>query len=222
MIPLKSVADLGCPKGVKPDLQGWHSTDPFFAKIIGEVEPAVIVEVGSWKGASAIHMASLTKNTDGTREDRMRTDYIRHDPASLFCCDSWLGGIDHNLNEDTPPNGLNRKHGYPQIYFTFLRNVTDSVYASRIFPVVQTSINAARLLAKQGVVADLCYVDGSHEINDVYADLQAYWPLVRKGGVMFGDDLAFPGVMLDTNRFCIERGLKMTVESDNFWVITKP
>lgn len=208
MKPLLSVADLGCPKGVKPDLQGWHSTDPFFAKIIGDVKPAVIVEVGSWKGASAIHMASI--------------DTVPASLPQIICCDSWLGGIDHNLNEDTPPNGLNRKHGYPQIYFTFLRNVTDSGYAKRIFPVVQTSTNAARLLASQGVIAGLCYVDGSHEINDVYADLQAYWPLLRSGGVMFGDDLAFPGVCLDVNRFCIERGLKMTVESNNFWVIRKP
>lgn len=207
---LLSVADLGCPKGVKPDLQGWHSTDPFFAKIIGEVQPICIIEVGSWKGASAITMAEASKTLP------------RVAPTHIYCCDSFLGGIDHNLNEDTPPNGLNRKHGYPQIYFTFLRNVTDSGYAKRIFPVVQTSVNAARLLAKQGVVADLCYVDGSHEINDVYADLQAYWPLLRQGGVMFGDDLAFPGVMLDTNRFCIERDLKMTVESNNFWVIRKP
>lgn len=203
---LLSVADLGCPADALPDLQGWHSTDPFFAKIIEQVDPEVIVEVGTWKGASAIHMARLTE-TVGTK---------------IYCCDTWLGGIDHLLHEDTPPNGLSRKHGYPQIYYTFLKNVTDSGYSNRIFPVVQTSVNAARVLSRQGVIADLVYVDGSHEINDVYADLCAYWPLVRSGGVMFGDDLGFPGVCLDANRFAIERGLQLKVESNNFWVLSKP
>jgi NAD(P)-dependent dehydrogenase (short-subunit alcohol dehydrogenase family) len=35
---------------------------------------------------------------------------------------------------------------------------------------------------------DLIYVDGSHDYDDVAADLAAYRPLVRPGGVMFGDD----------------------------------
>ena len=44
-------ADIG------PDLQGWNSIHPLFEDLLRQVKPTVLVEVGSWKGASVIHMA---------------------------------------------------------------------------------------------------------------------------------------------------------------------
>jgi hypothetical protein len=38
------------------DVQGWGSTHPIFHILIDAIRPATIVELGSWKGASAIHM----------------------------------------------------------------------------------------------------------------------------------------------------------------------
>ena len=37
-----------------PDLQGWGARHPLFGELIGVLEPSIIVEVGTWKGAPAI------------------------------------------------------------------------------------------------------------------------------------------------------------------------
>jgi predicted O-methyltransferase YrrM len=63
-----------------------------------------------------------------------------------------------------------------------------------IGPVPCTSGIAARVLKAQGVTADLIYIDGSHHHDDVVCDLRDYRPLLRRGGVLFGDDCEQFGV----------------------------
>ena len=45
--------------GMTADIQGWASTSPVFADCIRELNPKLIIEVGTWKGCSAIHMAKI-------------------------------------------------------------------------------------------------------------------------------------------------------------------
>jgi cephalosporin hydroxylase len=42
-----------------PDMQGWASDRPVFREVLTELKPKFIVEVGTWKGMSAFHMADL-------------------------------------------------------------------------------------------------------------------------------------------------------------------
>jgi predicted O-methyltransferase YrrM len=35
---------------------------------------------------------------------------------------------------------------------------------------------------------DFCFIDGSHEYEDVKKDIQAYLPKVKKGGILAGHD----------------------------------
>lgn len=196
----QDIASLGLPD----DAQGWHSTDPIFAKIIAEVRPKIIVEVGTWKGASAINMARLAPE------------------AKVYCVDTWLGGIDHDLNQDVATSILDRDRGYPRQYFQFLHNVANAGLQERIIPVVQTSINGARLLDAHGIIPDMVYIDASHEYPDAFWDMWAYYDLLRPGGIMFGDDFDFPGVHASFHRFCIESGARYDMETRNFWAVEKP
>lgn len=208
MTPIKSCAELGAPDGLEVDLQGWHSEDKFFGKIIALAEPNVIVEVGTWKGASALHMAKLTD------------DELTH--SRIYCVDTWLGGVDHMAHEEEPPNGLMRFHGYPQLFFQFLHNVKESGFADRIFPIVNSSLNGAKYLQLQNISADLIYVDGDHTYDGCYNDIVAFWNLLNPGGYMFGDDFSFPSVQHAVSRFAYERQTDMEVEGGNFWYFKKP
>lgn len=190
-------------RNMPEDVQGWHSKSPFFESIINEVKPKTIIEVGSWKGASAINMATLATK------------------AQLYCVDTWLGGIDHELNQQIDTSVLTRDHGYPTLYFQFLANVQRAGVFQRVCPIPQTSANGAKLLSAHGIWAELIYIDGSHELKDVYDDICAYWSLVSPGGVMFGDDWGFPGVSVSVQRFCLENNLGAEIIEDNFWVIRK-
>ena len=68
---------------------------------------------------------------------------------------------------------------------------------------------AARVLAEKNVQADAIYIDGSHDYHDCATDLRDYWPLVRHGGVLFGDDYqAWPGVTRAVDEFVAQHRLE--------------
>ena len=67
------------------DVQGWGSQHPIFQRVMGAIKPALVLEVGTWKGASALHMASLLKAQSQEKGgDR-----------AIICIDTWLGGLEH-------------------------------------------------------------------------------------------------------------------------------
>ncbi len=49
------------------DRQGWNSDHPAFEEIIRNLRPDIVIDVGVWKGASTILLASLLKRHGGDR-----------------------------------------------------------------------------------------------------------------------------------------------------------
>jgi hypothetical protein len=144
--------------------------------------------------------------------------------AAVVCVDTWLGSVEHWAGSvpgwDVRPY---LKHGYPTLYHQFLANVLHSKAEDVIVPVPNTSGNAARWLLRHRAVADLVYLDGSHEEDDVYQDLCNYWKLLRPGGALFGDDwhACWFGVICAVNRFAKERELAIYLAGPK-WVLRKP
>ena len=60
-----------------------------------------------------------------------------------------------------------------------------------IAPFPTTSAIAARYFRDLGIKSDLIYIDGSHDYDDVLADLQDYYKLLSSKGWMFGHDVSF-------------------------------
>lgn len=164
------------PDAYPDDRHGWGSDAPVFARLIAETRPRLLIEVGSWKGASAIHLAdcavALGLNT------------------RVLCVDTWLGALEMWTDPADPTRygSLKRRWGYPTVYEQFLANIVRAGHAQRIIPFPQTSLIAARWLTHQQIRADLIYIDASHDAQDVAADVAAYLPLLAPGGVLFGDD----------------------------------
>jgi predicted O-methyltransferase YrrM len=158
---------------IKLDLQGWGSEDQVFEALIKAVKPKVIVEVGSWKGASAIHMAKLCTALGL--------------PTKIICVDTWLGSAEHHIYKKWRKD-LKFSYGYPQLYFTFLSNVIKCACQNRIIPLPATSGVAFEVLKKKGIRPDLIYIDASHSYAAVLNDLRMYWELLSDNGVLFGDD----------------------------------
>ncbi len=86
----------------------------------------------------------------------------------LTCVDCWDG----------------RAPGYVDVG-TFLQNVTEAGVADAIVVVRSDSVEAA---AKWQGPLDFLYVDADHTREGCLADLRAWWPLLRDGGVLAGDD----------------------------------
>ena len=202
------------------DRQGWHSDHPVFDRLVAETQPEAIIEVGTWKGCGAAHLAATSASV--AHHDEVSGVRVVS-PSRVYCVDTWLGGIDHVLSDKPVDNLFPDAFGSPRLYHQFIRNFADGAWAQlapRIYPIQNTSLNGARLLSALGVRAGLIYIDGSHEYEDVYADLLAYSQLLTPGGVMFGDDFrGFPGVFTAVLRFAHETGRKLEEIDNNFWIL---
>ncbi len=76
----------------------------------------------------------------------------------------------------------------PGLYEQFLHNVIFCGLEKRVTPIRDHSQSGAQALQRLGVQADLIYIDAGHDCVSCYNDMRAYWPLLKTGGVMFGDD----------------------------------
>ena len=155
------------------DFQGWSSTSPIFEEVIKELQPKLIIEVGTWKGCSAIHMA--------------KTCLKYYDDFEIICIDTFLGSVEHWLDQGGALfNGL--KNGRPMIYEQFLSNVVHSNLQRYITPLPIDSSNGYEILSKLDVQADLIYIDAAHDYVSVRLDLTHYANCLRSGGYLLGDD----------------------------------
>lgn len=191
------------------DLQGWGSQSPAFDQLLEKVKPSRIIEVGTWKGGSAIHMASVARRLGLAPE--------------IICVDTWLGAVEFWTDQKDPERylALKCRNGYPTVYYQFMANVLHRNCQDLITPFPQTATIAGLWFRRYGVKADLIYIDGSHEEDDVYADLISYWDLVRPGGILVGDDWNWDGVRIAATRFAREQGLQVTQLADK-WYLEKP
>jgi methyltransferase family protein len=197
--------DLRC---YAPDLHGWGSRSPAFRELIAQTKPRLIVEVGTWKGASALEMAAVT------RELGLSTQ--------ILCIDTWLGALEFWTDQSDPERylSLQLRHGYPSVFYQFLANVCHQGFQDRIIPFPQTASIAALWLRYYGITAEMIYLDASHEEEDVYQDLCNFWNVVRPHGILFGDDYSWDGVRLAVNRFANEQGRQISFIADK-WILRK-
>ena len=146
------------------------------------MKPSLIVEVGTWKGASAIHMAKICC--------RLRLD------AEIVCVDTWLGNWQHwaRTNGVGSRDDLRLKNGFPSLYQQFLTNVLIEKMDAVITPLPLTSMAAVKLLTHYGLKPDIVYIDGDHGYEAAISDLRGWLPQLSEGGVLIGDDYMFPGV----------------------------
>jgi hypothetical protein len=192
-----------------PDITGWNGESPIFAQFIDITKPSRIIEVGTWKGQSAITMG-LHLRRIGQK-------------CTITCVDTWLGALEFwEWLAATPERNLMQKHGFPQVYYQFLSNVIHQGLQDVILPFPTTSLIAARYFARKNIQAELIYIDGSHDEPDVLADLRAYYPLVTPGGILFGDDFSWESVKNAVSKFTEETKTRLYVINEQFWAFQIP
>lgn len=192
---------------------GWHTEPDFYNKLIDKTKPSLILELGSWYGASAISMAKIIK------QKKLNT--------KIMCVDTWLGSIEFiGLHDVDRTRALMPVHGFPRAYDQFIANVIYHNVQDIIIPLPNTFQHACDWLIQQGIETQLIYSDGDNGANSVYNDLSYAWPMLSTNGIIFGDDLtnlSWPGIRIGLNRFCHEHKIKYIQDNDytDFWTITK-
>ena len=192
---------------------GWNVNPSLYRKLINETQPKLIIELGSWYGASAICMGNTVKELGLS--------------TKIVCIDTWLGSYEFiGLHEKDHERQLMPKFGYPNAYYQFLANVCHYNMQDIIIPFPQTIRLACKWIASQKILADLIYIDGNNDIFDVYNDINEAWKILEIQGTIFGDDYDnphWPAINLGLNKFCTENLIRPTIfpKFPNHWSLNK-
>jgi Methyltransferase domain len=218
---LKSDAFTGLdvPADYVPDMHGWvnygfHDALAYITeRLAAKKRSTNFIEVGSWKGASSNLIAKAFKDHNVQCKN-------------VVCVDTWLGSPEHIIH--TLVHGgdgflFERLHGYPQLYYTFVKNAKHHGNHDVITPLPMPSIQAAEVLAYCGVRADAVYIDAAHEYEPVLADIEAYDKLLTDDGILWGDDFheTWPGVCRAVREYAERKGLTLVLKGCN-WLLLKP
>lgn len=184
---------------------GWYVNKKEIERIFNQHKPKIVVELGSWLGLSTCHMANLLR-----------------DNGKVYAIDHWLGTWLPNR-----PNQAEYDSFLPTLYEQFLSNVIHQGLSYTIIPWKMTTTEAAHKMQGEEISIDLIYIDAAHDEKSVYEDLSNWYPLVRKGGVICGDDWSYVArngypVRKAIYRFIKENGLKLQIARNNFWMFYKP
>lgn len=172
---------------------GWYNNHAPLEMLITRLQPKTVIEVGSWMGLSTMDIAQML-------------------PAGgiVYAVDTWEG----SPNETHDPTILE------SLYDQFLSNMIHSNLTHKVIPIRADSLQAASQL---DILADLIYLDATHTYEACYADLQAWYPHLKQGGILCGDDLRWGdcGIERAVHQFAKEKSL---IVHDNgwFWWLTSP
>jgi predicted O-methyltransferase YrrM len=121
----------------------------------------VLVEVGSWKGASTAVLAHVARRHQG----------------HVFAVDHWRGsaGLAHHAEA-----------GELDVLSIFRRNLRAVGLDDVVHPLVMSSAMAASLFPAE--YADLVFIDGDHRYAAVRDDVTRWRAKLRPGGVLCGHD----------------------------------
>lgn len=169
-----------------------HFTYPEFYEWLGSWATNV-VEVGSWKGFSTVHLA---KNLDG---------WI-HAVDVWQNCGAWWEDFRQRFPVNTGDN----------LYACFLRHIERTNGIGRVLPYRMPSLTAASMFRDQGRTFDAVFIDADHRYEAVKDDIEAWRQLVRPGGVLAGHDYDSEGV-----RFAVDEMIPgVRLADGNVWFTT--
>lgn len=141
------------------DSHGWFNGAHQIEQLIEGKEIETVIEIGAWLGSSTRFLANRVTPT-----------------GKVYTIDTWLGANEGAQQEDPR---------LPYLYEQFLSNVIHTNLCDKIIPLRMRSIDAEKELKVQ---ADLIHLDGAHDYDSVKEDILAWYPHLKEGGIMCGDD----------------------------------
>lgn len=174
--------------------ENWFTYPTLYSEMVDYFpEGSHFVEVGTWKGMSAAYMAVEIINSGKN---------IKFD-----CVDTWEF-VEQN---DIP------QEDYHDLHNIFLTNISPVKHI--INPVKELSWEGAKHYEDESL--DFVFIDAAHDYESVKKDINAWYPKVKKTGVIAGHDYAWgEGVRQAVNEFFEPFDFSIQ-ETEGCWVVTK-
>lgn len=175
--------------------EDWFNYKNFYKSMVEKFPSgSKFIEIGSWKGKSSAYLAVEIINSEKN--------------IKLDCIDTWMGS-----NENAHINDLYVKSD--SLYELFIENT--SSLSSVINPVRMDSISASKNYKDKTV--DFIFIDGSHDYESVKADINAWLPKVKIGGIISGHDYgSWKTVTKAVDEFFLDK--KILIDKD-CWIYEK-
>ena len=183
-------------------IPGWFHFKYLYEYIITHAKDGQhFVEIGAWFGRSTAYLAVEIKN----RRKNIRFDVI----------DTWKGAPSESKNQ-----AIVKQHG-GSIYHLFIENMEKGGVLDIINPIQMDSIQASQLYKDESL--DFVFIDADHAYESVLSDIQAWYPKVKIGGILAGDDYGtMAGVRRAVDEFFIDKKVHITRgESRLHWLHKK-
>ena len=147
--------------------ENWFTYPNLYSYVVNKFPSGShFIEVGVWKGMSASYMAVEIINS-GKK--------IKFD-----CVDNWE--FIENLQSDISQESFSEN-----IYDTFLKNINPVQHI--ITPIKELSWDGAKHYEDNSL--DFVFIDAAHDYESVKKDINAWFPKIKKGGIISGHDYAW-------------------------------
>lgn len=164
------------------DISGFFDYPDLYQMWFNKVpENGIMVEVGSWKGKSTSCMGSIIKNSNKK--------------VKFYAIDTWEGSEEHQEDvKELLSQGTN-------LFEVFKNNIESCGVTDYVIPIQSTSLDAVKLFDDSSI--DFVHIDASHDYENVLADISVWYPKVKPGGIISGDDYVWcwEGVVQSVNKY---------------------
>lgn len=146
--------------------ENWFTYPKLYSAVVKYFsEESVFFEIGSWRGRSSVYMGVEIINSGKD--------------LKMICVDTWEGCVENKGHELLENNGL---------YKDFQKNITpvEDIRPGTLLAMRMTSIEASQYVDDKTL--DFVFIDASHDYENVIADIRAWYPKVKEGGVIAGHD----------------------------------
>ena len=178
-------------------IEGWfsHQDADFVRAICANINNGTVVELGFFAGKCTGAMAPVCQANGN----------------EYYTVDNCEGG--------NPRDPATKAQQSRDMWKVFENNMKSLKLWSYINPLRIDSAESTKFF-EDGEV-DFCFVDASHVAEDVKRDIEAWWPKIKRGGVLGGHDYSWGSVCGVTNDFAKLHGLNL-VHVGNCWKLIKP
>lgn len=147
------------------DVRGYFSFSKLYEEAVFTApDGSILVEVGCWFGKSVIYLA---EQVIASKKD------IR-----IFAVDTW------HLSAEHKPSIENEHPGF--IWHCFIGNVRTCGVQSVVIPMCLPSVEAATYFKDSSIF--MAFIDADHTYESVKADIAAWLPKIKPGGILAGHD----------------------------------
>lgn len=162
------------PPFTHESIPGWFNFEDLYMDMVQTHKTGVFVEVGAWLGKSTAYMAQLLRDNPECMVD-------------FYAVDTWKG----SAGDPAFASEL-EKHG-GDVYGAFVENMEKCGVRDFVIPLRITSVEAAANFGDRSL--DFVFIDAAHDYDSFSADLRAWLPKVKVGGMIAGHDHSHPPII---------------------------